>query len=34
MSGDLMCETRHKNKDSAKSGNDGFTRVKRGKREQ
>lgn len=34
MSGDLMCETRHKNRDSTKSGNDGFTRVKRGKREQ
>ena len=33
MCGDLMCETRHKNRDSTKSNNDGFTRVKRGKRE-
>ena len=33
MAGDLMCETRHKNRDSTKSGHDGFTRVKRGKKE-
>ena len=33
MSGDLMCETRHKNRDPTKSNNDGFTRVKREKGE-
>jgi cold shock CspA family protein len=33
MGGDLMCETRHKNRDSTKSNNDGFTRIKRGKKE-
>ena len=32
MSGDLMCETRHKNKDNTKSGGDGFTRVKNNRR--
>lgn len=33
-SGDLMCETRHKNKDYTKPGGDGFARVRRGKRVQ
>lgn len=31
LSGDLMCETRHKNKDNIKSG-DGFTKIRKPKK--
>ena len=32
MNGDLMCETRYKNKDTTKIGNNGFTKVKNSKK--